>query len=245
MNTCTIPLQSEPCEPAPTRRGLVWARGLALLPVLAAVLMLNACAVGNKYDYRILGMPLPVKGSGDIGLIVSDQRTYVRSGDKTPDFVGLQRGGYGNPFDVRTESGRPMAQDMTETLKGALEAQGFHVTLIDGDSANLAALGRQASERGLRRVVVLRIKEWKTDTMVSTKLFFDLQLLIIDPAGSIVAQNAITGSPAIGGGMPGAIGQIARQSFEAKIGQLFYPPEIRDALTGDSGGAKGGNKGSR
>jgi hypothetical protein len=205
------------------------------LATIAALLLLSACAVGNKYDYRIPTMPLPVEGSGEIGLLVTDERPYILNGDKTPDFVGLQRGGYGNPFDVTTTSGRPMAQDMAETLKGALEDEGFRVAVLEGDPGNLSALGGKASERGLRRVVVLRIMEWKTDTMMQTKLLFDLQLLIVDQTGVVVARNAVNGSSAIGGGMPSAIGALARQSFETKMGQLFYPPDIREALGGKHG----------
>ncbi|MBP8197696.1 MAG: hypothetical protein KAX64_03965 [Chromatiaceae bacterium] len=203
-----------------------------MVAALAAALLLTACAVGNKYDYRMPTMAIPVQGAGEVGLVVADERPYVLSGNKPPDFVGLQRGGFGNPFDVTTQSGAAMAQDMAATLKDALAAKGYRVTLIEGDAKDSAALGRKAGERGLRRVIVLHIKEWKTDTMVNTKLLFDLQLIIVDQAGKVVAKNAINGTSTIGGGMPGSIAASARQSFESKIGQLFYPPEIREALDG-------------
>jgi hypothetical protein len=123
-----------------------------------------------------------------------------------------------------------MAQDMADSLKNALDRQGFRVTLLEGDTIELPALARNASERGLRQVVVLRIKDWKTDTMANTDLIYDLQLLIVDRSGKVVAQNAINGVSAIGGGLPTSIGAQARQAFETKIGQLFYPAEIRDAM---------------
>jgi len=208
----------------------VRSQSVPLLALLA--LLVGGCAVGNKYEYRLPRMPLSVQGGGAIGLAVTDQRPYILGGDKDPDFVGLQRGGYGNPFDVTTASGRPMAEDMAETLKTGLETKGFRVTLLKAAADDPAALGREAASLGLHRVVALQIKEWKTDTMMRTKLVYDLKLFIVDPAGAVVARNAVRGSDTIGGGMPGAIGALAQQAFEDKIGQLFYPPDIEAGLAG-------------
>ncbi|MEA3643748.1 MAG: hypothetical protein VBE63_28035, partial [Lamprobacter sp.] len=140
------------------------------------------------------------------------------------------RGGYGNPFNVTTTSGRPMAEDIAETLKTGLTEKGFRVVSLTTPADDPVALGRAATERGLRRVVGLQIQEWKTDTMMRAKLVYELQLLIVSPDGEVVARNAVRGSDAIGGGMPAAIGALAQQSLETKIGQLFYPTEIQAGL---------------
>lgn len=208
----------------------LFGRRWRVLPMVLLAVLLGGCAIGNKYEYRLPRMPLPVQGSSAIGLSVTDQRPYILNSDKSPEFVGLQRGGYGNPFDVTTASGRPMAEDMAETLKTGLTDKGFRVVPLTVPANDRAALGRAATERGLRRVVALQIKEWKTDTMMRTKLVYDLQLLVVAPDGEVVARNAVRGSDSIGGGMPGAIGALAQQSFENKIGQLFYPPDIRAGL---------------
>jgi len=68
------------------------------------VLFLTGCAVGNKYNYRSSSMALPIKPVNHRTLILSveDLRPYVLNGEKEPNFVGLQRGGFSNPFDVTT-----------------------------------------------------------------------------------------------------------------------------------------------
>src|SRR2546430_12859124 len=38
-------------------------------------------------------------------------------------FVGLQRGGYGNPFDVRTKGDGPLADAMTTALVNTLRSE--------------------------------------------------------------------------------------------------------------------------
>src|SRR2546428_9600965 len=86
---------------------------LAVLVQLAGVLLLSGCAIGNRYAYQTVVASPQVSGTTAVSIATYDQREYVRSGTKDPQFVGLQRGGYGNPFDVRTEGDRPLADAMT------------------------------------------------------------------------------------------------------------------------------------
>jgi hypothetical protein len=37
----------------------------------------------------------------------------------------LQRGGFGNPFNVKTESGKALAEEMSTALASELEGNGF------------------------------------------------------------------------------------------------------------------------
>ena len=82
----------------------------------AATLLCHGCAVGNRHAYHTTVAPLQASGSHTIAVATHDEREYVRSGNKQPDFVGLQRGGYGNPFKVTTESGHALAQDVTDSI---------------------------------------------------------------------------------------------------------------------------------
>lgn len=56
------------------------------------VALFSGCAVGNKYDYQLKRLPLPLAGESALGLTVVDQRPYVLSGKKSPTYAGLQRG---------------------------------------------------------------------------------------------------------------------------------------------------------
>jgi len=202
-----------------------------LLTTIAASILITGCAIGNKYDYRSNGMPLPVHGNGGIGLKVSDQRPYILDGDKEPDFVGLQRAGFGNPFDVTTESGRSMAEDMTESLRKAFEAKGFQVVTMTESGSDHAALVREAQAKGLPHIVLLTIKQWKTDTAMRVNLIYNLQLMVFDENGDIVAQNSIDESRVLGSApLPSAVSAMARTGFEEEMEKLFDTPEIRGAL---------------
>ena len=57
-------------------------------------------------------MNLPAQGPGEIGLLVVDRRPYVLDGHKSPISLVCNEAGYGNPFDVTTQSGKPLSVEM-------------------------------------------------------------------------------------------------------------------------------------
>ena len=116
-------------------------RRLALfLPVVAV--LLTGCAIGNRYAYQSVVANPQLSGTTAVGVATHDQREYVRSGSKDPQFVGLQRGGFGNPFDVRTADDKPLADAMTTALVNTLNKKGFraqplgHSVLLNQPQAN-------------------------------------------------------------------------------------------------------------
>ncbi|MFA5631131.1 MAG: hypothetical protein WC997_06450 [Porticoccaceae bacterium] len=199
-----------------------------------AVLLLaitTGCAVGNKYDYSSVSVSLPLQGSGELGVAVVENRAYVVSGDKAPDFIGIQRGGFGNPFNVTTKSGKPLTEDMAASLGAALERSGFKVSALDVRSPDASVIAAAATRQGQQRNVILKVNEWKTDVMMRIRLIYDLDLQITDGAGRTIASNRLQGDEVIGGGgFEGQNAGSASSSFEAKIGRLFNKPEIFAAL---------------
>ncbi|MGH8534209.1 MAG: hypothetical protein ACREV1_16215 [Gammaproteobacteria bacterium] len=67
-------------------------------------LVLVGCAFGRKQDYLQAHPVLELTHKARLAVGVQDRRPYILDHDKDEDFVGLQRGGYGNPFDVGTQS---------------------------------------------------------------------------------------------------------------------------------------------
>lgn len=183
--------------------------------VATLLLVLGGCAIGNRYDYGSSISGLPVSGSGNLAVSVVDARPYVLSGEKKPDFVGLQRGGFGNPFDVRTGSGRPLADEMRDAIAKALQQQGFAV-----------GGGSEAAPRKLE----LRVLEWKTDVMMKMKTTYDLQLSIFDASGALVAQSKTKGEDVGTGGFESGNATNAARTFELRFTELVRDEAVRKAL---------------
>jgi hypothetical protein len=194
----------------------VFVRAGTFAVFAAALLILGGCAVGNRYDYGNAITGLPVSGSGKLAVDVVDVRPYVLSGDKKPDFVGLQRGGFGNPFDVRTGSGRPLAAEMRDAIANALQQQGFAVVG-----------GTEAAPRKLE----LRVFEWKTDVMMKMKTLYDLQLSVFDGSGALLAQSRTKGEDVGSGGFESGNATNAARTFELRFTELVRDEAVRSALS--------------
>jgi len=204
--------------------------------ILATLLMttMSACAVGNKYDYASCSISKSCNGGGPIAVSVHDQRPFIRSGNKSPDFVGLQRGGYGNPFDVRTASHQPLADDMLEVMNNWLSKSGFdvksvsvtHTDSVDKVKTELLALKTPRS-------LLLTIAQWKTDTYTNVKLIYEIDIALYSSSCSILAQGHVRGEDNLGGNVinpPSYAQKAAPSAFSSKLDQLLSDPSVVKAL---------------
>jgi hypothetical protein len=148
------------------------------LVILLLLLAAGGCAAGREHSYetispRIMNGP---KGAGLVVITVHDERTEVRSGAEDPDFVGLSRGGYGNPFDVSTKSGAPLANDLATAIERGMNQARYHVRVVwvahDKDPAQVVA---NLSRDGARALLLLRLHNLKSDTYTSTALHYQLE----------------------------------------------------------------------
>jgi hypothetical protein len=206
-----------------------------LLIIAAAMVAAGGCAMGKKYDYQVANIEIPAVGTNELGVAVVDRRAYVNGGDKQSNFVGLQRGVFGQPFEVTTTSGNPMAIDMQAALARALEEQGYEVTELDISLADDSVVGQVIKQNAAKRNVVLLLNEWKTDAMMSFGLTYDIILQIFDQNHSLLAQASAEGIKEVvsGGGMARPDSLPAAHAFEVKVSLLFNDPEIKRTLVSD------------
>lgn len=206
-----------------------------LIQLILLGLLLQSCAFGQRVAYHQAGT-LDVQASGRHTLVigVQDQRPYVVSKEKSEDFVGISRGGFGNPFDVVTDSGSPLAEDITMSLVKACRNKGYTVTsvkLSPGTSREdvLQALRRAQSARA----VLVRLIEWKTDSMFTTALHYTVFLEIFDESGKLLANNQVNGKDKIEGyTFPSDLADLVPPVFASKMEQLFNHPKVKSALEG-------------
>jgi hypothetical protein len=202
-----------------------------LLVVALAAVSLSGCAVGQKFSYRDSRVNVGTVGAaGSAAVAVLDQRAYVRSGKKSESFVGLSRGGYGNPFDVETRSGASMASDMATSIASALEARGLKIQTvtvrpIDGPDGALQTLFRTNSNR----LLLFTLHEWKTDTMMRTGLDFDIALDVFDGAGTRLARTQVAGKEVSGASILSAE-KDAQAWFAAKVWELLRDDAVSKAM---------------
>jgi hypothetical protein len=202
--------------------------------LLSIGILASGCAVGNKYSYHDTVASIQASGSRTVSIATHDQREYIVSGRKNPDFIGLQRGGYGNPFNVSTESGMPLADDMTKTIAASLLAKGFKaVPLLVSHSENQAEILNRLKASSGEILILLTLNEWKSDTATNVALIYDVTLRVYDKAGNPVTEKSLKGKDDLKGSAwnpPAYAKEHVPKAFRQKIEELFNSPDIAKAL---------------
>jgi hypothetical protein len=140
------------------------------------------------------------------------------------------RGGFGNPFDVNTSSGGPLAIEVRDAFVRAMKARGIEVRPVDADVHESAvSIKHHLTDPKPYRAVLVTLKEWKSDTMMSTDLHYDVTLQVFDAAGAQLAASNIKGMDNLGNlGLSPNEG-IAKASAR-KLDQLFEDEKVIAAL---------------
>ncbi len=114
---------------------------------------------------------------------VQDLRPYIVSKDKKPDFLGIIRGGYGNPTNFTTSSGEPLAGQLGLAIKSSLASDSAQVELKSGDT-------QKTSSEGCR-TLVLTMKEWKIDAMKNANFGVDANMEVYSNTGKLLASDNV------------------------------------------------------
>jgi hypothetical protein len=202
--------------------------------VVCLAVVLSACAVGNRHRYHDTLADISVTGAIAIAVTAQDQRNYVVTGNKSPDFVGLQRGGFGIPFDVSTDSGNALSHDMAQSLANSLSKKGFRampITVGPGDDRQ--AVIDKLKATGTEKFLLLTLTEWKSDTYTNTALVYDIKATILDRYGKVLSESALKGRDDLGGSAwnpPAHAKEAVPAAFKEKIEKLLNSKEIIAAL---------------
>lgn len=195
---------------------------------------LSACAFGNKHAYHDVHADIEAIGTSVVAVTTHDQRNYVISGNKNPVFVGLQRGGYGNPFDVLTKSGDPLAHDMTQSVAMSLSKNGFKaIPVPSSHSDDRQTLINRLKSMEADRLIMFTIYEWKSDTYQNTALIYDVNATIMDREGKVLGESKIEGRDNLRGSFMNPTGhakEVIPDAFREKIQILINSKQISNEL---------------
>jgi hypothetical protein len=173
-------------------------------------------------------------GATWLAIAAHDRRTEVVSGEKDPTFCGLQRGGFGNPFDVNTKSGQPLAQDFARAVQRGMAARGYRVTQVAAaPGARPADVAATLARTGAAIGLLVEIAQWKSDTYNGTGLIYDVTLRALNPQGQELAAARVKGRDDLGGSFMDPAGhaeEVVPLAYKGKLEQLLNAPAIVQAL---------------
>ena len=200
--------------------------------LIVLAILLQGCAVGNKYNFSDVRADLqlvPAKVK-NVAVATSDQRKVVVSGECAPTYVGMQRAGLGNPWRVNTESGLPLADDLTKAVSESLSKKGYnsipvYVKYADDQSRILELLGERKAERSLLFI----IKQWESDTYMNIGLDYEIELTVYDEELVKLASVSIAEDRDLPGSFwdpPSAARMEVPIAFKKVIETLLNDPNI-------------------
>ncbi|MEI7456323.1 MAG: hypothetical protein WCK93_06315 [Nitrosomonadales bacterium] len=202
--------------------------------ILVLCSILGGCAVGQKIDYNNAKLELNASGNILVAIASQDSRSYVKNKEYASTYVGTFRGGYGNAFNVLTESGKPLADDMASVICSSLVIKGFscHPVMVDPNELQVQITSKLKATNA-KRLMFLTISEWYSDTYMSTGLTYDISLVIMDNQGTIIAEKKFNGGDDLGKSLmnPGGFAKKAvPEAYKKKLASLLNDPAVIEAL---------------
>jgi hypothetical protein len=175
----------------------------ALIVTSGWALIAAGCTV-SKVPYHLANPLVQKQGRVAVAVAVQDQRAGVIAGGR-PDLVGLMRAGI-SASDVTTDSGEPLAADLSRCVRRGLQQAGYQVTpvnvIIRSREEYVVA---QMAKTGAQRLLLVSIDAWESDSrgnkwrVTTTGLVYDVTVQVFDPQGYLLGRAQTSGRDDVGG----------------------------------------------
>ncbi len=211
---------------------------LKLLYVLLLGMLMSGCAIGNKYKIADIEAKVNAAGNASVAVASLDNRPFIVDKTSPDTYVGMVRGGFGNPFDATTQSDLPFADAVSKAICKALNRNGFKAIPV---SVNFDMTENQATNLLLQknedRAILVVIKEWESDSFYNLNIGYDFLLKVIGRGGTVLATSEAKNAVDISGNiMTGSLWLSKTEvpaTFQNAIESLLNDPSVVSALSGN------------
>jgi hypothetical protein len=191
--------------------------------------------IGQKANYADAWPTIEYETDTPIAVGVHDQRPYVINGEKSPTYVGNLRSLFGNPWNVNTQSDKPLSEDIASAVVSGFMNAGIQATsvpILFSDDPHVA-IGK-LKQLGAKRIIFITIREFRSDTYRDNFLsinrigfFTDAILLVYDGDGKELANSTVSHKN-IGSG-DGTV-KSTDHAVRSYLNMLLNDPPIKAAL---------------
>ncbi|HEY3644202.1 MAG TPA: hypothetical protein VGM16_02590 [Gammaproteobacteria bacterium] len=199
--------------------------------VMGGATLLAGC-YSVDYDTKVV---LPEKGSTKVAVATVDERPHVLNHKNPTNYVGIIRGGFGNPFDRHTDDGKPLADEFSQSMVDSLADSGFAAIVVsDPPAPNADQAMAMLKQSGASRLVLLELREWQSDTYVNPTMNVDYTFHVYDASGKELATITEKKDEDFHGGnifnpVGGSNDKVVAY-YQGKIQSWFSDPKVEAAL---------------
>jgi len=205
--------------------------GMKWFLMASGAALLCSC-YGVAYDTKVV---VPEKGTTKIAVATVDERPHVLNHRNPPSYVGIMRGGFGNPFDRHTDDGKSLADEFDQSMVDSLVDSGFAavgVSTPPASDANEAMA--QLKQSGAARLVLLELREWQSDTYINPTMNLDYTFHVYDASGKELAAITVHKDQDLKGGSffnpVGKSDDLVVAFYQDSIQSWFSDPKVEAAL---------------
>ena len=211
------------------------------LPALALSLLLAGCMPsgpigplggGSRHDIAAVQVALSLSSQQRVTVSVIDDRPEVVSGGKSDQFVGTERGQWAQTNDIKTLSGRGLADDLTDVVVKALASSGVGAVALPQRRGTPAAESVAAFQtQGTDRLLEVRVLGWRTDSYTRVHLEWRIEAAVYDRSGAMLGRSSSSGKAPVGTTVSAEDGNaITIRELSRKLTNVLNEPRITDAL---------------
>lgn len=182
----------------------------------------------DKANFTDVWPTIEYETDSTVAVGVHDQRSYVINGEKSPTYAGTVRGWVGNPWNVHTESNKPLSNDIAIAVVSGFmhvgtQAKTVTIPFSDDHQAALEKL----KHLGTKKMVIITLREWRSDSGRSTGFFIDAILQVYDGEGNELAKSTVSHKNMESG--DGTVESIYRAA-RLYLSMLLNDPTVKAAL---------------
>ncbi len=185
-------------------------------------------AIGQKANYSDSWPAIEYETDRTVSVGVHDQRPYVINGEKSPNYTGTVRALLGNPWNVNTESDKPLSDDIASAVVSGFMRVGIQATSVPIPfSDDLQSAIGKVKQIGAERILIITLHEWRSDSYRNAGFFIDAVLRVYDREGKELASRSVSHkSRGSGDGSVDSVYDAAR----LYLNLLLNDPKIKLAL---------------
>jgi len=187
-------------------------------------------AMGHKVNFAAVWPTVEYETNYSLTVGVHDQRPYVIDGQKSPNYAGTMRSNWGVPWNINTQSDKPLSDDIASAIVSGFMRVGIKATavpLLFSDNQNNAI--EKLKKLRAKRMVIITLHEWKVDILRSVGFFIDAVIRVYDEEGKELASSTVSHQN-IGSGD----GSVMSEDYAARLylNRLLNDNKIKDSLGG-------------
>jgi hypothetical protein len=148
-----------------------------------------------------------------VSVAVKDERDFILSGDKPSNYIGHYRAGFGNPWNVTTKSGEPLAGVLAADIEEELVNLGFQVA---------------ESRSTANKLLEAKIKQWNLDSYINAEIWYEVLVRVMTPEGVRLAESELGDRQEI----PGSFWVGPKYAVQKRLPEIYA--ELIDSMVRDN-----------